>query len=168
MNLFKKNKKVSSSVINNLEFDKKANFYKGVTYINKFKSECEVIIEGATIEYADKCINYLNEEIEDEIFAQILEYLVKYCNYYVEDDPYIDIPVKLSKEEVLDYIKDISIQIYKPERETIGFVILGDCAWNIEEGFAIVINDNKIKYVGPNEKVYNPWAEYDCIFQFDD
>ena len=166
MGLFKRNT-ITSNVINNLKYDKKSELYEGKSYINKFNTECDVTIEGATIEYAEKCINYLNNEMSEELFDNILEYLCKYCNYYVENYQDDVIPFKIYGKEILDYISDIAIHIYKPETDTIGFVIAGNCAWEIESGFAIVINDNKVKYVGEYGNLYNPWDEYKEVCDYD-
>ena len=168
MGIFTKNKE-TNSVINNLKYDKKYQLYEGTTSIDFFNEDCDVTIKGATIEYAEKCVNFLNKEMSDELFDELIKYLCQYCNFFVENYPEGNaVPFGMYDRDVLDYVSAVTINISSPKTDTIGFVITGECAWNIESGFAIVINDNEIKYVGENEKTYDPWDKYNNICPYDE
>lgn len=163
----KQNKNIpTSNVISNIKHDKNCEWYEGTAYINKFDKECIITIDDATIEYAEKCINYINNEMSTKLFNDICASLIRYCNYCINWDSDINLPKNIKGTDILKYISDIQILIQAPMEDTIGFDIAGNCEWEEEHGFAIVINDNKIKYVGEHGNIYSPWDEYSSEYNF--
>lgn len=156
--IFKKHQKLTSSVIDDIKYNKKFEEYEGKAYVKSFNLTLEVTFK-TSIDYAEKCINSLSEEIYDKI----RDSLINLCNEEVED--YLDDEIysslyKLNKNQIMNHVSDLSIIIDESREDQIGYCISGNCEWNEEHGFIIVICDNKIKYVGEHDNLYSPWDKY--------
>ena len=160
-NIFKKkdNNIIESTTINNLQYNKEYNQYTGTSYINKFNKECNITIESNDIEYAEKCIKFINNEESNTIFEAIYESLVLYCKSYLEEYNDINIPKDISGKDILNYLSEETICIFDNKDNKIGFNITGNCTWEEEHGFIIVVNDEKVKYVGEHGNLYYPWED---------
>ena len=139
-------------------FDKKYNEFRGDFFVEKFDQNCEVSFESDVSKiYAKKCIDYL-KYIPDEIFTKICNLLISDFNYYKSMYPENDFPENITEKEIINYISDLSMLIYNhPQQDIIGFCLCGNCIWNEEHGFIIVINNDKVVHYGENDNIYYPW-----------
>ena len=155
-NIFKK--KLTSSIISNIKYNKKLEEYEGKSFINSFNKTFNVSFK-TDIEYAEKCIKSINNKLYDEI----LEALIKLCNdevkNYLDQEVYASL-YNLNKEQIMNHVSDIELLISEAKENEIGYCIAGNCEWNEEHGFIIVILNNKIKYVGEHDNLYSPWDNY--------
>lgn len=107
------------------------------------------IEDGVTNEYINKCINHLNS-MREEILNKFLDATIRYCED-CKDEIYkydIDIPVNVSRKEILKFINPNSIRIESSKNDKIGYAISFDCDWQKKEGLEFIIVEDEIKYLG--------------------
>lgn len=160
INFFAMKRKTKSENLNNncFTFNKKYNEYSGNFFIEKFGLNCEVSFEKSVSEnYAKQCVDYL-KYLPDEIFSKICDLLISDCNYWKHEDSELNLPEKIVDREIINYISDLSMQVYNhPHQNIVGFCLCGNCRWNEEHGFIIVINNDKVVHYGENDNIYYPW-----------
>ena len=156
---------ITSSVISNLKYNKKLKQFEGISTIEKFEEKIDVCIDSdVNIAYAENCITSLNEALNEKLFNNICESLIKLCDFEVKD--YLETKefaclYKLNRNQILKHIHELTLYISNPKDNKIGYVIYGNCDWNEEDGFIVVIYDNIIKFVGEHGNIYSPWDEYE-------
>ena len=157
--IFSNKQKLTSDIINEIQYNKNNKEYEGKSFIKIF-NQTGVVRFTTNIEYAEKCINSLNNK---ELYDEACNRLIKLCNdevkNYLDNDEYAAL-YNLTKEQILSHVSDLSILIDECREDSIGYCITGNCDWNEEHGFIIVICDNKIKYIGENDNLYSPWENY--------
>lgn len=157
-NIFKKQENLTSNVITDIRYNKKYKEYEGKAYIKCF-NEIFYVSFKTGIDYAEKCINSLNDDLYDDIRNALINLCNEEVKDYLDDETYSSL-YKLNKEQIMDHISDLSILIDESREDEMGYCITGNCDWNEEHGFIIVICNNEIKYVGENDNLYSPWDNY--------
>lgn len=152
-NLF--HKVPESKIIKNLVYIPEHHLYDGDTYLDRFDEMVSVSISKANVSYGERCIEYIRYEMFEGLWDELYEGL---CNYRNASSRFKNEPV-IEGEEILRHIDMITIYISRPKEDTIGFVLAGGCDWDEEYGFAVVINDEEIRYVGRFDQFLDPWGE---------
>ena len=160
LDLFKKNDaNLISDIIQDIKYNNKFKEYEGKTFIDIFNRSFEVNFT-TSVDYAEKCINSLSNK---KLYDDICNSLVKLCNeevkHYLDEEEYASL-YKLPREQILFHVSDLSIIIDDFREDSIGYCIAGNCDWNEEHGFIVVICNNEIKHIGEHDNIYNPWDEY--------
>ncbi len=157
-NIFKNKEKLTSNIITNINYNKKFEQYEGKAYIKNFNETFDVSFK-TDVDYAEKCIDSLNDNSYDDICNSLINLCNEEVKDYLDNETYASL-YKLSKDQIMKHVYDLSIIIEEPRENQIGYCIAGNCDWNEEHGFIIVICDNKIKYVGEHDNLYSPWDNY--------
>lgn len=123
---------------------------EGITDFSLLGSEIGVFInEGATIEYAEKCVEHLNS-LSDAIIEKLCEFSIRYCEsmrkYFGEMDVFIPENIKL--REILKYIYPGELIIEEPVDDRIAYHLELNCDWEEEHGLEWVIREDEVLYVG--------------------
>jgi hypothetical protein len=174
MSLFKGSQK---QLIKSLNYDRSIDCHIGKIHSELFDKDVEVIIEnGASIEYAELCVSHFHN-LSQDVVDQICERLYKYYQFVLEEfgkeeiDPLLSefincTPVEVTPQTMLQYIGIQSIAIEEPEKDIAAYSISGCCAWEPEHGVEIIINGDKVLYVGEFSGI-GPWRDnesYICVF----
>ncbi len=175
------------STIRDLKTDEKGWFAEG-----KFDShslfECEMNVsifvdDGATVEYAEKCIEHYNNLSQNkDMLLKLDEYLEKFCLYMYEEWKAMGIYDDIAEDtepcieaiekgkSLLKYLSRPTLYVYPPQGEGIGYGIECDCPWEPEHQCLILIRDDELLYVGPSDGL-DSWGEeedYYCIWHDED
>jgi len=98
------------------------------------------------------------------MYDNIRNVLINLCNEsikdYLEYEEYASL-YKLNINQIMEHVHDLSLLIEESREDQIGYCICGNCDWDEEHGFILVICDNKIKYTGEHDNNYSPWDNYD-------
>ncbi|MDE6779842.1 MAG: hypothetical protein K2J40_00070 [Ruminococcus sp.] len=140
---------------------------EGKIYSEIFGTEIEVMINGAEIEYAQKCAEHFNNMTE-KMLDVICRGAKAYCMDFMEDvggDVYGKMKISVTSEtpalEMLKCFKPTVLIIKKPKNENkIGYQLECRCDWEIEHGMEIDILDDKVVYLS-SFNGRSPWHEYD-------
>lgn len=135
--------------------------YEGETFLDIFDHNVKVYIEqGADVEYAERCVAYLNA-LDEEVLDTLCRAAIKYCNEFLEDIGG-DIIEFATPRDVLSYITPNTICIPNPKNKNEPVIDLEfNCTWEEEHGMEWIIRDGKAMYVGPYNGI-NPYG--DCDF----
>ena len=142
-------------------------FNSGYIESKVFNKKMKVWIENTVdMEYAEKCVSDF-QSLKDEVIDKICERISAYHKYMLDewDDDFVEeinekVPNDISGREILNYVEDPEIYIFPPEGEGVGYIIEGCCEWEPEHGISIILLDNKVIDVGPQEG-YTPWTDED-------
>lgn len=140
---------------------------EGKIYSEIFHTEMEVMINGTSIEYAQKCAEHFNS-LNSELIETICKGAKAYCLDFMEEaggDVYGKMKISVTAEtpplEILKCFRPQMLVIKKPKDENrIGYQLECNCDWEIEHGMEIDILDNKVVYLS-SYNGYSPWHEYD-------
>lgn len=144
---------------------------EGTVYSKIFGREIGVDIDDETlIEYAEKCaqaMNSLSEETIDIICRAAKKNCLKMAELLAEtggslDEEWFDMRTHVDENSPpREILKSIWVHLWvcKPKDDSIGYCLCGGCGWEPEHGFEIVIKDNKVLYVGPDEG-HKPWYDF--------
>lgn len=148
--------------------DIKQDYYgiQGKIYSEIFCADMEVIIDGASIEYAQKCVRHFNS-LDNNLVETICRGAKAYCLDFMEiagGDWYKEMTIPVTPEtplpEMLKCFRPQVLIIEKPDDDNkIGYQIECSCDWDIEHGMEIDILDNKVIYLS-SFNGYSPWYEY--------
>ena len=124
-------------------------------------NKVSVLIENGTdLEYAEKCINYLNN-LSDDVLIDLCKSAFYYYKDYVKEEyieEYSDV------KELSDILKKMQFQNLlvenKDKHSEIGFNLSGKCLWEEEHGFEWVVRDGKTLIMSWNNNT-SPWNEED-------
>lgn len=175
------------SVIRNLQTDENGWFAEGKFNSNSlFKGEMAVLIfidDGATVEYAEKCIvHYNNLCNNNDMMLKLQTYLEKFFLYmyteWKEMGIYDEIVEKIepvmegykSGKNLIEYLSSPTLYVYPPNNEDIGYGIECNCPWEPEHQCLILIRNNDVLYVGQSDGL-DPWGDEDdyyCIWNDED
>ena len=93
---FSKKNKIESTKIKN--FHKAQYFNEGTIFFPLFDKEIQILVDfDVDVEYAEKCVTYLNElsdKVIDDLCNASILYLEDYRQYF--EDFEIDIPINIS------------------------------------------------------------------------
>lgn len=154
--------------------------------ISLFKGEMAISIfidDGATVEYAKKCImHYNNLNNNSEMLNQLQEYLVKFFLYMYAEWKAMGIYDEIVKaiepvmqgyqsgKNLIEYLSRPTLYVYLQKGDQIGYGIECDCPWEPEHQCLILIRDDELLYVGQSDGL-DPWGdkdEYYCIWHDED
>jgi hypothetical protein len=132
---------------------------EGLFTWNLYRCETKVLLfDGATIEYAELCIEHLNSLGRDTI-ERIFEACIRYCN------DFLDYTGREKREfeqpsEILDHMTPTSLSIDEPEDPAVPTIHLEmECDWDIEHGVEIIVRKDEVLYVG-GFNGGSPWFDY--------
>ena len=151
-----------------------------------FKGEMAVTIfvdDGATVEYAEKCIaHYNNLNNNSDMILKLQEYLAEFFLYMYDEwkemgiyDEIVD-EVELvmegykSGKNLIEYLSSPTLYVYSPRGDGIGYGIEYDCPWEPEHQCLIIIRNDEILYVGQSDGL-DAWDDKDnyyCIWKDED
>lgn len=126
----------------------------------------EVIVNSDVDEkYAERCIEHFNN-LSDDLLDCISEALCRYCEAirYDAEDVFGDLglPEKIEGREILNYCYPTSMSVEVPTSYNIvGYSIEGNCNWEPEHGFQLIIRDDKLISASPFEGAL-VWGDDDC------
>ncbi len=175
------------SIIRNLQTDENGWFEEGTFTSNSiFPGEMNILIfvdDGATVEYAEKCIGNYNELIDKaELCTELQKKLANFFIYMYDEwgsmGIYDEIVERLnpimegynSGKNLIDYLENPTLCIYAPQESGFGYGIECDCPWEPEHKCLIIIRNNELLYVGPSDGL-DAWCdkdEYYCIWDNND
>jgi hypothetical protein len=175
------------SIIKNLKTDENGWFAEGkFESTSLFKGEMSVSIfidDGATVEYAEKCIeHYNNLNNNSNMLSDLQQYLEKFFLYMYDEWKEMGIYEEIVDEiepvmagyktgkNLIDYLSEPTLYIYAPQGDDIGYGIECDCPWEPEHQCLILIRNDKLLYVGQSEGL-DSWCdeeEYYCIWHDED
>lgn len=175
------------SIIRDLHNDEYGWFTEGkFDSVSLFDGEMDVSIfvdDGATVEYAEKCIEHYNKLNDNgELMAKLREYLAKFFLYMYDewkamgiyDDIVQDIEPVMegyrSGKDLIEYLYKPELLVYAPEGEGIGYGIQCECPWEPEHQCLILIRGDELLYVGQSGGS-DPWGDEDdyyCIWNDED
>ena len=150
---------------------KESNYFafEGKFYSSFFKKEVEIYIkEGATVEYAEKCVEdfeNMSVELIDKICRASKAYCLDFMDMVGEEEIMEEMTVPIYPDtdprEILKCITPVSFSVDEPQDESkIGWQIECNCDWEIEHGMEIDVLDGKLVYLS-SFNGYSPWMEYD-------
>ncbi len=171
------------AVIKNLKVDENGWFADGkFTSVSLFNGEMNVSIfidDGATVEYAEKCIaHYNNLNNNSDILLKLQQYLSKFFLYMYNEwncmgiyDEIIDeietvMEGYKSGKNLIEYLFQPTLYVYAPQGDDIGYGIECDCPWEPEHQCLILIRNNELLYVGQSDGL-DAWGneeDYYCIW----
>lgn len=144
---------------------------EGTAFFPYFDKDITVICrEGVSAEYAEKCLQYL-EEVDEPLILQIC----KYAGFFLKDTlentsvgelddgeafPYDDLP------DLLKYFRFDTLYIDEPPRSIAGapemnvLNLSGGCDWWEDEGLQCMVRNGEVIYLGYFENA-NVWRN-DC------
>lgn len=175
------------SVIKDLQTDENGWFaYGKFNSTSLFKGEMAVSIfidDGATVEYAEKCIahyNSLNNNID--MLLKLQEYLVRFFLYMYSEWKEMGIYDEIVNEiepvmegyksgrNLIEYLSEPTLYVYPPKGDGIGYGIECDCPWEPEHQCLIIIRNDELLYVGQSDGL-DAWGDEDdyyCIWHDED
>ena len=136
---------------------------------------------GATIEYAEKCIEHYQKLVDRETFcAELNKKLGNFFLYMYEEWTSMGMPIYdeiveqlkpvmegyCSGKKLTDYLEDPTLCVYAPQESGIGYGIECDCPWEPEHKCLMIVRDDALLYVGPSNGL-DAWCkddEYYCIW----
>jgi hypothetical protein len=148
-------------------------FLEGKLESTLFGKQIDVMIEvGTPMEYAQSCAKNFNE-LPEEAIATVCRRVKDYRDFMLEewDEEFAEeiraaVPDDVEGKGILDHVEAPCLVVNRPEGEGIGYSISGACAWEPEHGIDIIVKDDSLLYVGP-QNCLGPWAnesEYRVIF----
>jgi len=175
------------SVIRNSQIDENGWFADGkFDSVSLFEGKMTVSIfvdDGATVEYAEKCIaHYNNLKNNPGLLAKLEEYLSRFFLYMYDewkamgiyDDIVDDMePVMQghkSGKSLLGYLSNPTLYVYPANGEGVGYGINCDCPWEPEHQCLIIIRNDELLYVGQSDGL-DAWGDeedYYCIWHHDE
>ena len=131
------------------DFQINDNDTEGKVHFNLFNKEIDFVVEdNDSIEYAKKCVKYLNK-IEKEIVIKLCNASIRYYNYVLKQ---LGNTVKFfeSPMDVLTQIDPVLLIIPALEDNSDPIIHLElNCDWEAEHGMEWIIREGNILYVGP-------------------
>lgn len=169
-------------MIKNLKIDENG-FAKGTFDSSSlFQGEMAVCIflsDGATSEYAEKCIVHYNALCGSRaILLKLQTYLESFFLYmyneWREMEIYAEIAQSLEPimegyqtgKYLIQYLSHPTLYVDPQRNDDIGYCIECDCPWEPEHQCLMIIRNNDVLYVGPSEGL-DPWGkdeDYACIW----
>lgn len=124
-----------------------------------FSQPLDVLIDGAGVEYAQRCAAALCT-LPEETLLRLCRYSVRYCEWFRSLVPDVDIGVPEGTEgrAILEHIFPGILIVTAPEDGRVGYSLELGCDWEPEHGLEWTILDGKVKYVGPYEST-SPWDD---------
>jgi len=142
---------------------------EGKFYSTFFKKEMDIYLEeGATVEYAEKCVqdfNNMSPQLVDSICRASKAYCLDFMDMVGEEEIMEELTVPIypdtNPKEILKCMTPITLIVEKPDDESkIGWQTECNCDWEIEHGMEIDVLDGKLVYLS-SFNGYSPWIEHD-------
>lgn len=149
-----------SSIVNSITFNKESNECIGNIILNKFNMDAKVIFNKEDILYVEKCVNYLNNDLDTKVYKSICKSLFKIYKKDYKDNNGEYMPVINTDTEIFDYVSYLRLEIKYPKEDKIGICFYGMFSWEDEKEFVIILNDNRLKLVCISDECYDPWKNY--------
>ncbi len=144
---------------------------EGKVYFNLFNRYIDLSFsEDIPMEYVDMCAQKLNSLTQD-IILTICKYVIDFCEDVMINYDEVDYPNGLSElscdMDILKYTQPITLIVDEPD--DVGIVAINlycKCAWDTENDMQILINNDKVVYVGvydgldPWQKNLSEWGNY--------
>ncbi len=138
----------------------------GEFYFKLANKRLDLQVESGTdIEYAEKCINYINN-LKDDVIDEICKSAVNSFEECLKDPDYVeyfdlDIPLSIKERDILKYIKFKLLMIENTDKhKDIAFSLSGKCMWDDTHDYEWVIRNGKVLYMGWCENK-SPWLGKD-------
>ena len=148
---------------------KKTNFGReGTVFFKLYNKDIDISLDdGVTDEYAEKCVEAMNNmpgETIDVICRAAKAYCLKYKELLTDDDfnEFMTIPFtsETPAKEILKCFGITGLAVEIPKDDTkIGYQLGGWCDWDIEHGIEIDILDDKVVFLSSFDGC-SPWREY--------
>jgi hypothetical protein len=166
------------SSIRDLHYSEKFGWHTGKAYLNLFNLDVEIMImDNTPLDYAETCIEHFNN-LPPQTIDSILERLVQYCDFmtsewqtmdfynYIVESIHQKMPDGANKQTILSHVKPNVFVIEPPQKQVPAYSIDCNCVWEPEHGAEIIINGDKVLYVGEFYGI-GPWRDdksYICDF----
>ncbi len=140
---------------------------------------CVFIDDGATVEYAEKCIEHYNRlNQNEELLLKLDTYLEKFFLYMYEEwkamGIFSDIVKRLepileaykSGQKLITFLSEPTLFVYPPQ-DGIGYGIACNCPWEPEHQCLILMRNDSLLYVGQADAL-DAWEDedaYHCVWQ---
>lgn len=138
----------------------------GEIYFKLANNKIDLLVDkGTDIEYAEECINYVNN-LKDNVIEEICKSAINSYEECLKDSDYLeyfdlDIPLSINGREILKYIKFKLLMIENNDKhKDIAFSLSGECMWDDSHDYEWVIRDGKVLYMGWCENI-SPWLGKD-------
>lgn len=122
----------------------------------------EVSIEdGVSMEFAKSCVQLLHQ-LSDRLIDELCEALIAYSDEFLTciDEELIQFS---HKRDVRQHIDPVVLIITPPTKSGEPFISMElNCDWEEEHGVQWIIQDDKVKYVGPYEG-YRPDDTFEYV-----
>jgi hypothetical protein len=170
-------------MIRDLQIDENGWFAEGkFNSFSLFKGDMAILIfidDGATVEYAEKCItHYNNLNNNSDILFKLQEYLEKFFLYMYAEwkamgiyDSIVDEIEPIMEDyknskNLIKYLSKPTLCVYSPKDDGIGYGIECDCPWEPEHQCLIIIRNDELLYVGQSDGLdaWNEEEDYYCIW----
>lgn len=169
--------------IRDLHTDKNGCFSEGkFDSASLFIGKMDVVLfteDGATAEYAEKCIEHYNSLSSNSALQQKLqEYLAAFFLYMYDEWKAIEIYGRIvdalehvmegykSGKKLIEYLSKPTLYVYAPNGDGVGYGIECNCLWEPEHQCLIIIRNSDLLYVGPSCGL-DAWGDsedYYCIW----
>lgn len=144
-------------MIGNLKFIQygDTSYHEGTFFSTLFDSDMTISIDkGVPLEYAEKCIDNFNSLpscVLNDLYDKCIEYYEDTL-FNIDDDCDLDFDMPQSESihgrDILKYISVGTLEIEKPQGNSIAYILELNCVWEEEHGCEWVIKDNQVLYVG--------------------
>ncbi len=171
------------SIIKDLKTDENGWFADGkFGSVSLFEGEMAVSIfvdDGATIEYAEKCIAHYNRLSGNSgLLHKLQEYLAAFFLYMYDEWKAMGIYEEIvediepvmegykSGRNLIEYLSRPTLYVYPPNGDGIGYGIECECPWEPEHQCLIIIRNDELLYAGPSDGL-DAWGDeedYYCIW----
>ena len=145
----------------------KSTYIEGTVYCKLWDKEIEVsVYDDATLEYADKCVEAMNN-MPEELVDAICKAAKKYCNSFrdeigdmLEEDMTVPIDESSSNSEIMQCFEPNVLIIDTPEEPlVVGYQLECSCDWEVEHGMEIDILDDILVNLSSFDGG-SPWLDY--------
>lgn len=142
-------------------------YREGTVYCKLWDKDIKVsVYDDDTLEYADKCIEAMNN-MPQELVDAICKAAKKYCNSFrdeigdmLEEDMTVPIDESSSNSEIMQCFEPNVLIIDTPEEPlVVGYQLECSCDWEVEHGMEIDILDDILVNLSSFDGG-SPWLDY--------
>ena len=166
------------NTIHNFHYDKSIDCFMGSFFSVLSGTEINVIVDkDVPNDYIAICIKHFNS-LAKPVVDTIRHRLTKYCQFMFESWQEMGIYEKVLSNieskmaccntsfDIFHHIQLQTMVIETPKQSVPAYSLSGNCDWEPEHGFEIIIKDNDVLYVGQPTMI-GPWGnaeDYRCIY----
>lgn len=151
-------------------FTNEYNEIEGTAFFPYFKKEIHVICwEGTSLEYAQKCLEYL-QKVDEALILQIC----KYAQFYLEDllettsigELYYGDEEPFPHEQLLDMLQYICFEVLYIEEPAVPVKdsdrvlnLYGGCDWQEDDGIQCLVKNGEVIFLGGYNR-FSVWEDF--------